>query len=45
VNPIVFALRHPVTVITALAALVLGAGLAIARMKVAIFHALNLPVA
>ncbi len=43
-NPIVFALRHPVTVITALAALALGTGLAIWRMKVDIFPALNLPV-
>jgi multidrug efflux pump subunit AcrB len=43
-NPIVFALRHPVTVITGLAALVLGAGLAIWKMKVDIFPALNLPV-
>jgi multidrug efflux pump subunit AcrB len=43
-NPIAFALRHPVTVITAMAALVLGAGLAVWRMKVDIFPALNLPV-
>src|SRR5947199_6674563 len=43
-NPIVFALRHPVTVITALAALVLGTGLAVWRMRVDIFPALNLPV-
>src|SRR5437867_4568600 len=43
-NPIAFALRHPVTVITAIAALVLGAGLAVWRMKVDIFPALNLPV-
>src|SRR5207245_10623202 len=43
-NPIVFALRRPVTVITAMAALVLGAGLAVWRMKVDIFPALNLPV-
>src|SRR5213078_153726 len=38
------ALRHPVTVITAMAALILGAGLAVWRMKVDIFPALNLPV-
>jgi multidrug efflux pump subunit AcrB len=43
-NPIVFALRHPVTVVTAMAALVLGCGLALVRMKVDIFPALNLPV-
>src|SRR5437870_10246832 len=43
-NPIAFALRHPVTVITAMAALVLGAGLAVWRMTVDIFPALNLPV-
>jgi multidrug efflux pump subunit AcrB len=44
VNPIAFALRHPITVITAIVALTLGAGLAISRMKVDIFPALNLPV-
>lgn len=43
-NPIVFALRHPITVVTALVALVLGSALAISRMKVDIFPALNLPV-
>jgi multidrug efflux pump subunit AcrB len=43
-NPIVFALRHPVTVVTALAALLLGTGLAVWKMKVDIFPALNLPV-
>src|SRR5215475_4690307 len=43
-NPIVFALRHPVTVITGLVALALASGLAIYRMKVDIFPALNLPV-
>src|SRR5436305_7141022 len=43
-NPIVFALRRPVTVVTALAALALGTGLAVWRMKVDIFPALNLPV-
>jgi multidrug efflux pump subunit AcrB len=43
-NPITFALRRPVTVVVALAAM-LGAGaLALARMKVDIFPALNLPV-
>jgi multidrug efflux pump subunit AcrB len=44
VNPIAFALRHPITVMTAIVALILGAGLAISRMKVDIFPALNLPV-
>src|SRR5437667_250092 len=43
-NPIVFGLRHPVTVSTALAALVLGTGLAVWKMKVDICPALNLPV-
>jgi multidrug efflux pump subunit AcrB len=44
VNPIVFALRHPVTTMVAIAAVVLGSGLALWRMKVDIFPALNLPV-
>ena len=53
-NPIVFALRHPVTVLTGLAALALGAAIALGAgrvvglttnsMKVDIFPALNLPV-
>src|SRR5262245_24372677 len=43
-NPIAFALRHPLTVMTAMAAIVLGAGLAVWRMKYDIFPALNLPV-
>ena len=43
-NPIVFALRHPVTVMTALVALALSTGLAVWKMKVDIFPALNLPV-
>src|ERR1700681_1301354 len=43
-NPIVFALRHPYTVMVAILAVVLGSGLAVARMKVDIFPALNLPV-
>src|SRR5438876_8591939 len=43
-NPIVFALRHPVTVVTAMAALALGAALALVRMKVDVFPTLNLPV-
>jgi multidrug efflux pump subunit AcrB len=43
-NPIRFALRHPVTVMTAVAALLLGSGLAVTRMKMDIFPSLNLPV-
>jgi multidrug efflux pump subunit AcrB len=43
-NPIVFALRHPVSVMVALVGLLVGSGLAIARMKVDIFPSLNLPV-
>ena len=53
-NPVVFALRHPVTVLTGLAALALGAAIALGAgrvvglttnsMKVDIFPALNLPV-
>ncbi len=43
-NPIVFALRHPYTVIVAVVAIVLGSALALTRMKVDIFPNLNLPV-
>src|SRR6202162_6043557 len=43
-NPIRFALRHPVTVLVAMIALVGAGGLALSRMKVDIFPALNLPV-
>ncbi len=43
-NPIVFALRHPVTVMVGVAAVVVGSALAVLRMKVDIFPALNLPV-
>src|SRR5437773_4470912 len=43
-NPIVFALKHPVTVMVALASLLVGSGLAFWRMKVDIFPNLNLPV-
>jgi multidrug efflux pump subunit AcrB len=43
-NPIVFALRHPITVMVGIAALVVGSGLALSRMKVDIFPQLNLPV-
>ncbi len=43
-NPIVFALRHPYTVMVGVLAVVLGSVLAVARMKIDIFPALNLPV-
>jgi multidrug efflux pump subunit AcrB len=43
-NPIVFALRHPYTVIVGVLAIALGSGLAVMRMKIDIFPALNLPV-
>src|ERR1700720_103979 len=43
-NPIVFALRHPYTVMVAVVAVVLGSVLAISRMKIDIFPSLNLPV-
>ncbi len=43
-NPIVFALRHPITVMVGIAAIVVGSGLAVSRMKIDIFPALNLPV-
>src|SRR6516225_6277705 len=43
-NPIVFALRHPYTVMVGVLALVLGSGLALWRMKIDIFPGLNLPV-
>src|SRR5436309_15927764 len=43
-NPIVFALRHPITVMVAILALVGGSILAITRMRIDIFPDLNLPV-
>src|SRR5437016_12706192 len=49
-NPIVFALRHPITVLVGVLALVAGGGIAVygpdatKRMKVDIFPRLNLPV-
>src|SRR5262252_3470855 len=43
-NPIVFALRHPITVIVAIVAIVGGSVLAYMRMKKDIFPELNLPV-
>src|SRR5262245_31315147 len=43
-NPIVFALRHPITVIVAIVGILFGSGLAVNRMKVDILPSLNLPV-
>jgi multidrug efflux pump subunit AcrB len=43
-NPIVFALRRPYTVMVAVLAIVLGSVLALMRMKIDIFPSLNLPV-
>src|SRR5215211_7566051 len=43
-NPIVFALRHPVTVMVAVVAMVGGSVLAVQRMKIDVFPELNLPV-
>src|SRR5208282_2072721 len=43
-NPIVFALRHPYTIMVGILALALGSGLALSRMKIDIFPSLHLPV-
>src|ERR1700678_961771 len=43
-NPLVFALRHPITVMVTLAGLLVGSGMAIWRMKIDIFPNLDLPV-
>jgi multidrug efflux pump subunit AcrB len=43
-NPIVFALRNPVTVMVGVVAVLVGSGLAAARMRVDVFPALNQPV-
>src|SRR5260221_200578 len=43
-NPIVFALRHPVTVLVGMVAIISGGWLAWSRMKKDIFPQLNLPV-
>jgi multidrug efflux pump subunit AcrB len=43
-NPLTFALRRPVTVMVALAALLVGSALALWRMKIDIFPNLKLPV-
>jgi multidrug efflux pump subunit AcrB len=43
-NPIIFALRHPITVLVGIAAVVVGSALAVLRMPIDIFPQLNLPV-
>jgi multidrug efflux pump subunit AcrB len=43
-NPIVFAMRHPITVMVAIVAVVLGAVLAVFRMPIDIFPDLNTPI-
>src|SRR5687767_9608136 len=43
-NPILFALRHPITIMVAMVGIVVGSVLAVSRMKVDIFPSLNLPV-
>jgi multidrug efflux pump subunit AcrB len=43
-NPIVFALRHPITMMAGVAALVVAAVLALVRMPIDIFPTLDLPV-
>ena len=43
-NPIVFALRNPVTVMVGVVAVLVGSGLAASRMRVDVFPALNQPV-
>src|SRR5215467_8532460 len=43
-NPIVFALRRPITVMAGVAALVVGCVLALTRMPIDIFPTLDLPV-
>lgn len=43
-NPIVFALRRPMTVMVMVVAVALGSGLALSRMSIDIFPNLNLPI-
>src|ERR1700677_769086 len=43
-NPIIFALRHPITVMVAMVGIVVGSILAVTRMNVDIFPVMNLPV-
>jgi len=43
-NPVGFALRHPIAVMVAMVGIIVGSALAASRMKVDIFPSLNLPV-
>src|SRR6516162_4462135 len=43
-NPIIFALRHPITVMVLMAGIIAGSALAVTRIKIDIFPQLNLPV-
>jgi multidrug efflux pump subunit AcrB len=43
-NPIIFALRHPITIMVLVAGVVLASVLAVLRMKIDVFPQLNLPV-
>ena len=43
-NPVIFALRHPWTVMVGVVAILLGSGLAATRTRVDIFPSLNMPV-
>lgn len=43
-NPIGFALRHPITIMVAIAGIVLGSVFGLTRMKIDVFPNLNLPV-
>src|SRR5438132_2014029 len=43
-NPIIFAMRHPITMMVGVAAVVLGAILAVFRMPIDIFPDLNTPI-
>ena len=43
-NPIIFAMRRPLTVMVLVVAVALGSGLAVYRMPIDIFPNLNLPV-
>src|ERR1700739_4129351 len=43
-NPIIFAMRHPITMMVGIVGVVLGAALAVVRMPIDIFPDLNTPV-
>ncbi len=43
-NPIVFALRNPITILVAVVTVLVGSGLAASRMRVDVFPSLNQPV-